>query len=265
MIPKIIHYVWLSGEPFSPETQKCLDTWKKILPDYELVLWDKERIKEIHNTFMEEAISVKKWAFATDYIRLYAVYTYGGIYLDSDVEVFQRFDSFLKDRMFIGRESWKNGIPPKLWLTSHCFGAEKGHPFLKLCMDYYQERHFIRSTNETFPNDMRYEYTIIPDIQARLAHRFYGYDWDAYRDNLQILKDGLKIYPTYYFNQPNYHKMVHVICIHHALGSWLNRGKTWEDLKSKPLPAMDICYFRHYIYYYLNWILLKFHLYLSIV
>jgi CDP-glycerol glycerophosphotransferase len=102
MIPKIIHYVWLSGEPFPQETQACLDTWKQVLPDYELVLWDKERIKEIHCTFMEEAISVKKWTYATDYIRLYAVYTYGGIYLDTDVDVFQSFNPFLMDRLFIG-------------------------------------------------------------------------------------------------------------------------------------------------------------------
>ena len=87
MIPKIIHYCWLSGEPFPKKIKKCIDSWKKKLPNYEIRCWNMDNF-DIHSVrFVEEACSVKKWAFAADYIRLYALYTEGGIYLDCDVFV----------------------------------------------------------------------------------------------------------------------------------------------------------------------------------
>lgn len=105
-----------------------MDTWKKVLPDYEFILWDAKKLAECNNVFANEAVSVKKWAFAADFVRLYAVYHYGGIWLDTDVEMFKSFDPFLNDGMFIGREYYI--YRDKLWheftmLTSHCFGAEK--------------------------------------------------------------------------------------------------------------------------------------------
>ena len=88
MIPKLIHYSWFSGEPYPQFLQECMDTWRKVLPDYEFMLWDAEKLAECHNVFANEAASVKKWAFAADFVRLYAVYHYGGIWLDTDVEMF---------------------------------------------------------------------------------------------------------------------------------------------------------------------------------
>ncbi len=85
MIPKIIHYCWLSSEPYPEKIQNCIDSWKKILPDYEIKLWNMNNFDINSIDFVKEACSVKKWAFASDYIRLYALYNYGGIYLDSDV------------------------------------------------------------------------------------------------------------------------------------------------------------------------------------
>ena len=82
-IPKIIHYCWLSGEDKPPFIQKCISSWKKVMPDYEIWCWDTKRF-DIHSVkFVEEAYNVKKWAFAADYIRLYALYNYGGIYLEN--------------------------------------------------------------------------------------------------------------------------------------------------------------------------------------
>ena len=84
-IPKIIHYCWLSGDPYPELVQFCMQSWKEKLPDYDFVLWDKSHF-DIHSVpWVEQACSAKKWAFAADYIRLYALYNYGGIYLDSDV------------------------------------------------------------------------------------------------------------------------------------------------------------------------------------
>ena len=95
MIPKVIHYCWLSGDPIPEKLQRCMDSWKKFLPDYEFVLWDLERFDIKTSQWVKEAFEARKYAFAADYIRLYAVYNYGGIYMDMDVEVVRPFDDLL--------------------------------------------------------------------------------------------------------------------------------------------------------------------------
>ena len=82
MIPKRIHLCWLSGDPYPQKIQKCIDSWKVHLPDYEIMLWDLKRFDIAQVPWVEQAFRVKKYAFAADYIRLYALYNYGGIYLD---------------------------------------------------------------------------------------------------------------------------------------------------------------------------------------
>jgi hypothetical protein len=96
MIPKIIHYCWLSGEEFPEDYKKCIDSWS-ILKDYEFILWDYERSKDIINEspFIKRCYDQKAYAFVSDYIRIYALYKYGGIYLDCDVEVIKPFDDIL--------------------------------------------------------------------------------------------------------------------------------------------------------------------------
>ena len=228
MIPKIIHYTWFSGEDFPEEVKACMDTWKKVLPDYEFILWDAKKLSEINNTFANEAVSVRKWAFASDFVRMYAVYNHGGIYIDTDIEMYKSFDPFLKHRMFIGREGnerWYGPCSSKKFvstfslLTSHCFGAEPGHPYLKECLDYFTKRHFIRTDNEDYPEELRYDMMILPIIQARVAER-WGYDGTREHDHIQELKEGLVIYPHDYFDMPNYSGMKNVVCIHRQFGGW---------------------------------------------
>lgn len=95
MIPKKIHYCWLSDEKMPSRIKMCLKSWKDIMPDFELILWDKNRFDIESVFFVEEACKMEKWAFASDYIRAYALYTEGGIYLDSDVFVKKKFEQFL--------------------------------------------------------------------------------------------------------------------------------------------------------------------------
>ena len=135
-IPKIIHYCWLSGIPFPDLENRCIESWKKHLPDYELILWDKERIKEIHSSWIDSAIAQKKWAFAADYVRLYALYNYGGIYLDCDVEVLKSFDDLLDRQMFVGRETARPVVEAAV------LGSEANLPWLKNCLDFYEGRIF---------------------------------------------------------------------------------------------------------------------------
>ena len=96
MIPKIIHFCWLSGEPYPARIRKCMETWRKAMPDYERKLWSLDNF-DITSApqFVRDAVAARKWAFAADYIRMYALHTEGGFYLDSDVVTLKRFDDFL--------------------------------------------------------------------------------------------------------------------------------------------------------------------------
>ena len=85
MIPKIIHYCWLSNDPYPAKIQHCINSWKKKLPGYEIKLWNLQNFPLEKSEWVKQAFEAKKYAFAADYIRCYALYTYGGIYLDSDV------------------------------------------------------------------------------------------------------------------------------------------------------------------------------------
>ena len=221
MIPKIIHYSWFSGDPYPDDLQRCMDTWARVLPDYELRLWDGRALREIGNTFANEAVSARKWAFAADFLRLYAVNRYGGIWLDTDVEMFRSFDAFLNDPMFIGREYYVTTIGRRRTrtLTAHCFGAEKGHPFVKECLEYYEHRPFIRSHNERLPERLRYDLTIIPRLMQALAE-VRGYDADEHNNSEQVIDGGVHVYPYQYFDQPGYTSMRDVVCIHRVAQSW---------------------------------------------
>lgn len=136
MIPKIIHLCWLSGDSYPDKIAKCISTWKKHLPDYEIMLWDTKRFDVNSTLWTKQAFEAKKYAFVADYIRFYAVYNYGGIYLDSDVEVLKSFDSLLGLPYFIGKECNDSD------LEVAAFGAEAGMPWVKECMDYYSDRPF---------------------------------------------------------------------------------------------------------------------------
>ena len=96
MIPKIIHYCWLSDDPIPTDLERCMKTWKEHLPDYEFIKWDFTRFDKESSQWVKEAFKAKKYAFAADYIRLYALYNFGGIYLDMDVEVLRSYDEFLQ-------------------------------------------------------------------------------------------------------------------------------------------------------------------------
>ena len=227
MIPKIIHYTWFSGDKMPELIENCIESWRKILPDYELRLWDFDSIKHIKSVFLNEALSVRKWAYAADYVRLYALYNEGGIYLDTDVFLFKNFDPFLSDDAFIGKEDSmhfnNDGYMGAQYLTSHCMGAIKGHPFIKQCLDYYENRHYILSNNEELPRLLRFHYVLLPYIQAVIAKE-YGYNWDPRCQQVQRCSDGLIVYPYYYFCGNSFAK--ESFCQHLALGGWREAQET---------------------------------------
>ena len=221
MIPKVIHYTWFSGELFPEKVQKCLDSWKVHLSDYEFRLWDMDSVKSIDSIFLKEALTERMWAYAADFVRLYALYHEGGIYLDTDVMVYKSFDSLLDKQAFIGKENsihFEGGFSAQ-YLTSHCFGAVRNHPYIKNCLDYYDNRHFITSLHEDLPQPLKQNMVLLPFIQAEIA-RQYGYDWKPSNQEIQKCKTGLEIFPSEYFDTQK--SSIYSYCKHMALGSWRN-------------------------------------------
>lgn len=221
MIPKIIHYTWFSNDPYPEKIQHCIETWKNTLKGYQFIHWNMDKIKDINVPFLVEAIAEKKWAFASDYIRLYAVYNYGGIYLDTDVELYESLDDLLDLPFFIGREnSWHfEGHSTVCYLSSHCFGGGKGHPFLKDALEYYENIHFVKCTSANVPNSLRLDMLIEPYIQSVLARK-YGYDWNYSNKGRQLLQEGINIFPSECFDATSKDFEGKKYCKHLAVGSW---------------------------------------------
>ena len=135
MIPKIIHYCWLSNDPYPEDLKRCMATWKEKLPDYEFMLWNFDRFDKSSSLWVQQAFDNKKYAFAADYIRLFAVYNYGGIYMDMDIEVLKSFNDLLgSDLIFAYENEEKTGI------EAGCFGAQKGNPVIKNVLIIIMER-----------------------------------------------------------------------------------------------------------------------------
>ena len=142
MIPKVIHYCWFGGNAKPASVLKCIESWKKYCPGYEIKEWNEENFRIEDNLYCKQAYDAKKWAFATDYARLVIVYNNGGIYLDTDVEVIKPLDDLLNHKFFIGRQQ---GFQVN---TGSGFGAEKGHPVLKRMIDDYEDIPFIDENGE---------------------------------------------------------------------------------------------------------------------
>ena len=227
MIPKIIHFTWFSDEPYPEQIRGCINSWHKSMPDYEYMLWNSDRIQQIDSPWLDECISKKKWAFAADLVRLYAVYHYGGIYLDTDCKVFKSFDPLLNEYCFIGKENsiHVEGRSTEMYLTSHCFGAEKGNEFIGRCLSYYNDRHFVLSKDETMPMKLKFNVTLLPFIQSEIAKQI-GYDPNPSASVIQHLPMNLTVFPSDFFDPAK--QTLNSYCSHLALGSW-RESRTPED------------------------------------
>jgi mannosyltransferase OCH1-like enzyme len=212
MIPKIIHYCWLSNDPIPEILLGYMNSWKEKLSSYKYILWDLNRFDINISIWVKQAFAAKKYAFAADFIRLYAVYKFGGIYLDMDIEVIKPFDDLLDHKYMFAYED-----DIDLTIEAGCFGAEKNSSILKKCLEYYEKREFIKPDGD-------YDMLPLPQIMQEVINKnhidihFYSSDYFT-----------AKCFNTGVVNVTN-----NTYCIHNFAGSWLSESeKKFHENKYK--------------------------------
>lgn len=209
MIPKIIHYVWVGGAELNEQAKKCIESWKQHCPDYEIKQWDENNFDVNSNQYCKEAYEAKKWAFVSDYIRIKALQEYGGIYMDTDVELLRPLDDFLDKPAFIGFES-------KYTLCTAVIGCEKGNRWMNAIVDKYEapDKHFIDETGEI-------DYTPNVELISEVTNDIYK---TSIKNGCSQFND-LHLYSSDYFSPIKYSskklkKTENTYAIHWYLGSW---------------------------------------------
>ncbi|MFD2942087.1 glycosyltransferase family 32 protein [Flavobacterium notoginsengisoli] len=236
MIPKIIHICWFSGEEYTPFIKKCIATWEIHLPDFKIRVWDKNSFDFDSVPFVKEAILAKKWAFAADYIRLYALYTEGGLYLDSDVKVLRPFkeqwfnyDFFSAHEIHPGlfdeaggmKQLTSSYVPknPNKAITGFAiqgaiFASVPNHLYLKDCLEKYNNLKLFEEDGT-----INLDRVIIGSVMTPIAEQ-YGY---IYKDVEQVLNEKMLILPSNVLVGNSIFLDKESYAIHLINGSW--RGK----------------------------------------
>ncbi len=214
---KYIHYCWFGGKKMPRMAKKCIRSWKKFLPDYEIVRWDEANVDLDECPFVQEAYKNKKWAFVADYVRTKALYEYGGIYLDTDVMITKNIDFLLKKSAFVGVED--SG-----YVNAAVWGARKEKSFLaKEVLGFYRRQaHF---------NHLDLYSTTIPVIITSILEK---YGFERGRKGIQVIEDTY-VYPRDYFYPLSYdyeeNDFTDNTCmIHYSDASWASKEEK-RDIK----------------------------------
>lgn len=231
MIPKIIHYCWFGKGGMNALAKHCIDTWKKILPDYELRLWNEDNFDVNSTLWTQQAYKEKKYAFVADYVRLHALYTEGGIYMDTDVEVLKSFDRFLDCPAFAGFES-------EAMIQTGVMGSKKESFWSEKMFSYYKNRPYLR--NDGTPEPIT-NVTIISEMMSK-----YGF---LPNNTFQTCNEILHLYPTDFFCPKDQltlkvHLTKNTYCIHHFDGSWFSPAVKWKKKLRSLLPTGLYLYLR---------------------
>ncbi len=206
MIPKTIHYCWFGGTKKTEKVQLCLNSWHRFLPEYKIIEWNESNFDVSEIPFTEEAYSAKKWAFVSDYARLKALYQFGGIYFDTDIEVLKPFDELLENEAFLGFES-------NDFIMTAVIGARSGNLVLKEIMDSYKGKSFLMKDGSynSLPNP--YVFTSIMKKRGLISN------------GKEQIVNGIRVYPQICFSPNNFsmiwnrpHKKSYTI--HHYEQSW---------------------------------------------
>lgn len=208
MIPKIIHYCWFGNGTYPQEFETYRKTWKAFCPDFEVIEWNESNFDVSCNAYVREAYEARKWAFVSDYVRLWALYQYGGIYMDTDVELIRPIDAFLSNQAFSGFEAFGTVM------QSGIMGGEAHHPFYKDLLAEYEKRQFNLGHGK-FNLTANVVY-ITKYFEAK------GLKLDNTRQNI----DGFIVYPSEYFCPKNTRTLKlactdNTYAIHHFAASWI--------------------------------------------
>jgi hypothetical protein len=208
MIPKIIHYCWFGGKPLSPLAVKCIESWKIYLPDYEIKGWNENNFDFDKYEFAKEALDCKKYAFVADVCRLYALEKFGGIYMDTDVEVLKPLDKFLQHTAFSGFEN-DDFVPTGI------MASIQGGTWVKELVSYYNNRHFLKENGEM---DMVSNTFIITQMMKEK-----GFEMN---NRFQEKQGYVAFYPNEFFCPKSYktgeiNLTENSYCIHHFAKSWI--------------------------------------------
>ncbi|SFL10882.1 Capsular polysaccharide synthesis protein [Paenibacillus sp. 1_12] len=215
-IEKIIHYCWFGGKEKPDIVKRCISSWHKKLSGYEIIEWNEQNF-DIHcNSYVREAYESKKFAFVSDYVRVHALYTFGGIYMDTDVEVFKSFDDLLHHDSFWGFEQ-------ENYIATSTIGAAKGNKLIQLFLDSYQDKSFIKQDGS---HDELTNVAIITKILQIMGIQSNG--------EYQELVGLGTFYPQTYFSPYDYincrkFTTEHTYTMHYYYKSWLSPK---ERLKS---------------------------------
>lgn len=208
-IPKIIHYCWFGNSEKPAIVQHCINSWKIKLPDYKLIEWNECNFDINSNQYVKEAYENKKYAFVSDYVRVYALYNMGGIYFDTDVEVFKSLDPFLDNESFWGFEEQN-------YIATSTIGAKKGNRLIKLFLDFYEGK----SYNELSENlETSTNVQIVTNIMKNI-----GFEIDGKKQSIEGIGS---VYPQNYFSPYDYINLINkkdenTYTIHHFYKSWIS-------------------------------------------
>lgn len=222
MIPKKIHYCWFGGNPLPEKAKRCIASWRKFCPDYEIIEWNESNFDSNTNAYIKKCYDQKKYAFLTDYLRLLIIYEHGGLYFDTDVEVVRGFDELLENRAFFGFEN------DEYVNTGEGFGAEAGNQIVE---------QMIREYDQLLDG----EHGIIgcPILNTESLLRF-----GLVRNGQFQRLNGAVVYPADYFNPYDsvtgkLKKTKHTYSIHWYSASWLPWYKRARTVLTKPLHRMQ--------------------------
>lgn len=207
MIPEIIHYCWFGKKPLSKDALRCIDGWKEKLPGYEIREWNEDCFDVNSIRYVREAYEAKKWAFVSDYVRLYALVTFGGIYMDTDVEVIKPLDKYLEYKAVAGFQSDNE-------INTGLMACEKAYPVFEKLLHDYDGRCFKK---EDGTYDVKY--TNVDAVTACLSKMGFRLD-----NSFQV-KDGFALFPKDVFCAKDYltrevHITENTVTVHHFEGSW---------------------------------------------
>lgn len=206
MIDKVIHYFWFGGNPKDKLVEKCIESWKKYCPDYKIIEWNESNFDINLFRYASEAYEQKKYGFVTDPARFYIIYNYGGIYLDTDVELKESLDEFLKYKAWF---NWESNV---FLATGLGFGAEQGNNLVKAMLDYYVDRSFYKKNGKM-------DLTPSPKINTR----------SLLECNIGLIRNGAtQIHDNVLFCSGEIHSKK---LTHHYAGSWIDNKD--EKLKYK--------------------------------